>query len=233
MSFFGPQIRYQSNFKSDYSADKKAIDHLIIPHPEIKEDKDFIKLSKVLASLIESGITKMGEGYCISVSDIIFNYLNQIGIKCHLEEVKLSIFDQESQKAEMIGHNTVWTKNSHQAVSTHIVVITDTDIPMLIDLSIAHKLPNNRQGIVAKAENLGSKLMASFEYGKHGFMYQEKIDGIGVPQLHQISILDRIGTDRRIFSAMKRLEIMNIIGIFLSTFALINVIGKIWLDWWN
>jgi len=29
------------------------------------------------------------------------------------------------------------------------------------------------------------------------------------------------------------LEIMNIIGIFLSTFALINVIGKIWLDWYN
>lgn len=234
MNLFQPQIQYSANtYSSNYSAAKKASDFIITVNNEIKQSKDYEKVKSILNRLIESGITKMGEGYCISVSDIIYNILTQNGIKCHLAEVKLSIVDQESKFSEMIGHETTFTQNSHLKVCTHVVVVTDTEIPMLIDGSIAHKLPNGMQVILEKAENLGSKTMSNFVFGGRGFLYQEKIDGIGVPQLHQISILDRIGTDKRIFDTMKQLKTLNLIGIVLSTFAALNVIGKLLVDWYN
>ena len=232
---FGPQIRYFSNskYETDYSASSKANEHIITTSDELKQTQDYRKVKDIINRLIESGVTKMGEGYCISVSDIIYNLLVQNGIKCHLAEVKLSMVDQETQFSDMIGFETVFTQNSHKKVSTHVVVVTDTEIPMLIDGSIAHKLPKNMQAIIEKADNYGSKTMCNFNFGNRGFLYQEKIDGIGIPQLHQISILDRIGTDKRIFDTLSHLRILNYIGIVLSTFAALNVIGKLLIDWYN
>jgi hypothetical protein len=241
MSFFnygGPAIQYQqgknsTRFSSNYDAVKKSNDFIITTDDDLKKTKDYQTVHECISKLVATGVTKMGEGYCISVSDIIFNLLTQWGIKCHLEEVKLSIMDQSTGYSDMVGFDTTFTKNSHLKVSTHVVVVTDTEIPMLIDGSIAHKLPNSQQCIIQPIKNLGSKMMCNFEYKGFGFLYQEKADGFGIPQLHQISILDRMGTDKRIFDTMKQLRILNIIGILLSAFAVINVIGKIWLDWYN
>lgn len=230
MSIFSPQIRYTADtYNTNYSASKKADTTIITTHEDIIETSDYHKVKTIINRLIESGITRMGEGYCISVSDIIFNLLTQNGIKCHLMEVKLSIVDQQTTFAEMIGHDTAFTQNSHHKVSTHVVVVTDTEIPMLIDASIAHKLPRNHQVIIEKAENLGSKTLCNFECEGFGFLYQEKIDGIGIPQLHQISILDRMGTDKRIFDTMVQLKKLNYVGIGISVFAVLNVIAN-WIN---
>jgi len=240
MSFFnygGPTIQYgqqkQNMFSGNHDASKKASSCIITTDEELKKTKEYQLVFEALTKLINSGVTRMGEGYCISVSDIIFNVLTQAGIKCHLEEVKLSIMDQDTGLSDMVGFETTFTKNSHQKVSTHVVVITNTEIPMLIDGSVAHKLPGNQQVIIQPILNLGSKMMCNFEYGGFGFLYQEKTDGYGIPQLHQISILDRMGTDKKIFDTMKQLRVLNVIGILLSAFAVINVLGKVWLDWYN
>jgi len=234
MSIFSPRIQYTSNAytTTNYSASKKA-ESVIIVDNDVTKNKEYQTIVKILSRLIESGVTKMGEGYCISVSDIIFNLLTQYGIKCHLKEVKLSILDQKTKFTNMVGHETTFTPNSYKSVATHVVVVTDTEIPILIDASIAHKLPEGKQVVMQKAENLGNRVLCNFEFANFGFIYQEKIDGIGIPQLHQMSILDRIGTDKRIFDTMKQLKMLNIIGIVLSAFALINVFAKVFLDWYN
>lgn len=228
MNFMGPKIQYYSNnkYQTEYSAAKKANNTIITTDDNLKKTKEYEQVCNIMHRLIESGITKMGEGYCISVSDIIFNLLNQHGIKCHLAEVKLSILDKETTFTEMIGHETAFTQNSHERIATHVVIITDTEIPMLIDGSIAHKLPKGMQVIIEKVDNFGSKVMSNFEFGGRGFLYQEKIDGIGIPQLHQISILDRIGTDKRIFDTMIQLKKLNYVGIGLSIFAVLNVLAN-------
>jgi hypothetical protein len=226
---FSPQIKYianTSNYQTDYSASQKATSTVITTDSQVKQSKDYQKVVSLLNKLIESGITRMGEGYCISVSDIIYNILTQNGIKCHLAEVKLSIVDQKTKMSDMVGFETTFTQNSHKKVSTHVVVITDTEIPLLIDGSIAHKLPRNMQMVVEKAQNLGNKTMCNFQFADFGFLYQEKADGIGIPQLHQISILDRVNTDNKIFKSIHDLKRLNYIGIGLSIFAMINVLGK-------
>lgn len=217
------QLRYSENL----SAISKADERIITYDTSIQNTTDYWKVKDIVSRLIETGLSKMGEGYCISVSDILFNMLSQNDIKCHLVEVQLSIVDIATNSTHLIGFQTTFQQNSHTRVSTHVVVVTDTEIPMLVDLSIAHKLPSGMQAIIEKAENQGSKVFAKSEKSGYKFLYQEKKDGIGVPQLHQISILERISTDKKIFQEMKVLKILNYVGIVISSFALINVLGKI------
>jgi hypothetical protein len=223
-------------YRENLSAQTRANNLIIINHEEeLRKNKDFEKIKTGLCRLIESGLTQMGRGYCISVSDIVFNMLRQNDIKCHMMEVQLSLYDKKNKDAavQMIGFHTTFQQNSHERVSTHVVVVTDTEIPMLIDMSIAHQLPNGMQAILTKADNEGNKVLATVESNELRLIYQEKKHGdIGVPQLHQISILERITTDKKIFDTLDKLKTLNYIGIGLSVFALLNVLGKMLIDGW-
>lgn len=226
-NFHDPLQKISYQYQQDFSASKKASDHIITTDEALKQDEDYKIIKKHISRLIESGLSKMGEGYCISVSDIIFNVLKQNGIKCSIVEVQLSIFDKKKDTTSMVGFNTTFTRSDHEKVSTHIVVVTHTKIPILIDMSIGHHLPGNYQCVMEKVDDGGSKVICTTEKDGHTLIYQEKRDGISIPSLHQISILDRMETDRRIFSTLDKLRHLNYIGIVLSTFALLNVLAKI------
>ncbi len=228
-----PSIKFGLNTESGNQY--KAGLTIIYPKDNpVTQQEEWKVAFNIVKDLIESGVNKMGEGYCISVSDICLNLCKQNGLSASLLEVKLSIVDQEDGTTHMVGHDVSWEKNSHTKISTHVVVAVNAKIPFFMDLSIAHRLPNQMQAVMNVIKNEGSKIISNFVFGKKtGFLYQEKIDGIGVPKLHQISILDRMATDRFIFSEMKQLKILNIIGIIISSFALINVMGKILFDWYN
>lgn len=47
-----------------------------------------------------------------------------------------------------------------------------------------------------------------------------------VPFTHQTSVIDRILTDQHMLSHMRQLKRLNYMGIALSVFAVINVMGK-------
>ena len=222
-------ITYNNNFNSK----SKANSTIITKSDVLQSTEDYKKVVEIIEGLIESGLSKMGEGYCISVSDIVFNVLNQHGIKSHLMEVQMSALDNANDKHYMVGFNTTFQQNSHTSVSTHVVVVTDTEVPMIIDLSISHRLPQGYHCIIDKAINEGDKVLCKVEHAGWSYIYQEKKDGIGIPQLHQISILERISTDKKIFDEMKQLKILNVVGICLSVFAVINVIAKFYFDWYN
>jgi hypothetical protein len=219
-------INDKVNHIDDHSAVSKSKSTIITNDIEVKKTKDYETIKIVISRLVESGITRMGEGYCISVSDIIFNLLTQYGIKSHLQECQLSIVDQTTKNTHLVGFETAFHKSTHLKVAAHVVVVTDTEIPIFIDASIAHKLPSGMQVIVDKFENYNDKVFGKVEYDGYNFIYQEKITGLAIPQLHQISILNRIQTDKKIFNEIKILKILNYIGIFLSSFAMLNIIIK-------
>lgn len=220
-------------FDNNFSSKSKSSDTIITTSDVLKHDPDYIKVKSIIESLIESGLGRMGEGYCISVSDIVFNFLNQNRIKSHLFEVQLSAVDHINDKTYMVGFDTAYHKHDHLRVTTHVVVITDTKIPMLIDLSISHRLPQGYQCIIDKATNEGDKVVCKVEHQGWTWIYQEKKTGHGIPMLHQISILDRIATDKKMFDSIKTLRTLNFVGIALSTFAAINVLAKLLIDWYN
>jgi len=217
----------QFAFNKRYSSNGKAGSTIITTDEALKNTNDYKKVSQIIEDLLITGLAKMGEGYCISVSDIIYNILSQSKIKCHLMEVQLSIVNNDTKETRMVGFDTSYHQNSHEKVNTHVVVVTDTEIPMIIDMSIAHRLPSGKQCIIETATDVGDKVLSTFEYSNVGFIYQEKKQGIGIPSLHQVSILDRIATDQKIFQEVKQLKMLNFIGIGVSIFALINVLLKV------
>lgn len=221
------------SYGNDFSSQTKSSKTIITTSDILKQDAEYKKVKDVVERLIASGISRMGEGYCISVSDILFNFLNQGGIKCHLMEVQLSAVDNINNHTYMVGFNTPYQENSYLNTQTHVVVVTDTTIPMIIDMSIAHRLPQGYQCIIDKATNEGDKVVCKLEAHGWSYIYQEKKTMVGVPILHQISILERINTDRKIFTEMKSLKTLNYIGIGLSVFAVINVLSKLLIDWYN
>jgi len=220
-------------YNNDFSSQSKSSGTIITNSDLLLQNADYKKVKDVIERLIVSGISRMGEGYCISVSDIAFNMLNQAGIKCHLMEVQLSAVDHIDNKTYMVGFQTSYQQGSHLNVDTHVVVVTDTEIPMIVDLSIAHRLPQGFQCIIDKAINEGDKVVCKVELLGWTYIYQEKKTGIGVPMLHQISILERINTDRQIFDSIKSLKALNYVGIVLSIFAFGNVVAKLLIDWYN
>ena len=221
------------SYSNDFSSQAKSSKTIITTSDVLKETEDYKKVKEVVERLIVSGISRMGEGYCISVSDILFNFLSQAGIKCHLIEVQMSAVDHTTDHTYMVGFNTSTQENTYRNIQTHVVVVTETTIPMIIDLSIAHRLPRDYQCIIDKATNEGDKVVCKIDYSQWTYIYQEKKTQVGVPMLHQISILDRITTDRKIFSEIKTLKTLNYIGIILSVFAALNVLAKLFVDWYN
>lgn len=217
---------------NDFSALTRARQHIITNVDKQEENQDYKAIIEIVSKLITSGTTKMGEGYCISVSDILYNILRQNGIKCHLLEVQLSAVDHKTGTSYMVGFNNAFQKESADKINTHVVVVTETKVPYLIDLSIAHRLPDLMQAVVIKAEGEKDKVIAEAKHKDFGLIYQQKVgftETIPFPHLHQISILERIATDKQLFDDMKVIKKLNYLGIGLSLFAVINVIAN-WIN---
>ena len=214
----------------DYNKANTTNDRYIITtDEELKKTKDYENVIRVVKTLMDSGLCKMGEGYCISTSDIVFNQLAHNNIKSHLCEVQLSIADQDEQNMHYVGFENKKAPTPDE-ILTHCIVVTDTEIPMIIDLSIAHHLPKGMWAVVERAHKHGDKVLSTFKYKNTNFIYQEKAGFPNLPRYHQASILDRIYMDNKIAEQIKQIKYLNYIGICLSIFAVLNVLGKMFID---
>ena len=198
--------------------------------PELVKNPDYQRISKVLFRLIQSGVTQMGQGWCISMSDTVYTLLRQQGINTRLVECQLTVTDSrdpDSPNIRVIGADSQYVENG---ASTHVVVITETTPPLIIDASIGHLLPDASVLIDRCGEPRPDRIFGDFQQRAFQITYQEKLNP-KVPLVHQTSVIDRIVTDQRIFSEIRLLKTLNYIGIALSTFAVINVTGR-FLDFW-
>lgn len=230
MSLFNRPVNISGN--SEFDALSKASSFIITDVNKQEETKDFKKVKDVVSKLIAAGTSKMGEGYCISVSDIVFNILRHNGIKCHLLEVQLSILDKKTGYTAMVGFHNDKILADHTKVNTHVVVVTETDIPLIIDMSVAHRLPDGMQCILVKADGTEDKVLSEFDFNQCSMIYQQKTDlveNVPFPHIHQISILERMATDKTLFESISHLKKLNYVSIALSIFALLNVIAN-WIN---
>ena len=54
------------------SANQFVLNRIVTSSERLKQTEDYKKVVKLVCRLVESGIGQMGQGYCISVSDIIY-----------------------------------------------------------------------------------------------------------------------------------------------------------------
>ena len=190
-------------------------------------NREYQQISATIFRLSQSGVIHMGQGWCVSMSDMIYTLLKQQGIISRLVECQATItaYDQN----QLVKVNTVGVDMAliDGAVSTHVVLVTVTDPPMIIDASIGGLLPQGYSVLIDSAEigHRADRIFCSIDQPDFKITYQEKLTP-KVPFTHQTSVIDRIVTDQKIFSDIRLLQRLNYIGIALSMFAVINVIGK-------
>jgi len=207
---------------------------MILPNPTEKMTKsgEYRVIGQLIQRLYQSGVIRMGSGWCMSMSDMIYTMLKQQGIESRLVECQLTITrrDQDGEIWPVTVGMPAETRPENYA-DTHIVVVTVTEPPMIIDSSISHHLDGDGAVIVAECleiaryDRVFANLVVDTVRGQISMTYQEKSKPI-MPLVHQTSVIDRITTDRKIFDSIQTLKRLNYIGITLSMFAVINVVGK-------
>lgn len=192
---------------------------IITANPYLEQDPEYKKICTIIQRLVETGIVARGEGHCISMSSMLHALLLQNGITSHMVECQVVITHNESKRLVFIGFDA---PGSEKIVDSHVVLITATKTPMIIDVSIGHKLPKHYQVIIDVAGK-EKNMLANVHHADVTLTYEEKQKS-NIPLIHQRSIIDRMATDAKIFEDMRILKITNYIGLAVSGFAIINTI---------
>lgn len=184
------------------------------------ESKDYYKkVISILEKLWEDGIIQRSGGYCLSVSDMVQKLLKFNGIESRLLECNLIFLDKDPPNMRLVGYDGIKeVQDDKMELDTHVVCVTETEIPILIDLSINY-LSNSVRYICQRYEPNDTNNI-EYKIGSTTWIYQEKVNS-RVPSLHRKSISDRIKLDLQVENNFKR------INYFLIGLSLISVLNFI------
>lgn len=169
-----------------------------------KNQDYFIKVQEIIDDLRHSGMLRFGSGYCLSMSDVILKLLHKEGINAELVESNLMVMMKNPPGLVLVGYKGFMENslNTGQRIDNHVVCVTKTKIPILIDLSVSHidpQMPFICEPILD--EHLHTDL-AEFDFDSSTWTYQSRNDS-ELPKLHQKSIINRIKTDIKVDNEIK------------------------------
>lgn len=217
------EISKESAYIPKYNLPKQQI-QFDSTDEELVKTIEYQKVMGIINGLWEGGTIKRAPGYCLSVSDMMLKLLKTQGIDSRLAECSLTVITQEPPTISMIGHDGVKTGLKDE-MDNHVVVVTDTPIPMIIDLSVFHFLEmTNKPFIVERLSPSTTTNLAELKFENSRWMYEEKLNS-KIPFLHQQSILDRINLDRK---TEKSFSQINKILIGISILTVLNFIRGVY-----
>jgi hypothetical protein len=188
-------------------------------HP-VTETEYFKIIKGVVDNLKTSGMLEAGSGYCLSMSDIILKLLHKQGIKSKLVECNLMVTLKNPPGMFLMGYPGFNQNNynSEKMMQTHIVCITETEVPILIDTSISHidkSIPYICAPILRNFEHTN---LTEYDFETSTWTYTEREDvDIELPKLHQKSIIDRIKKDGEIQKQISTIQKIVIIALSISS----------------
>jgi hypothetical protein len=200
---------------------------LLTSSDRVKHTDYYKKIKTILERMDASGVIWMGRGNCVSMSDVMVTALKQAGIDCSMVECQM-MFKNNNKNHEnemIVGFDG---QSSEGQLDTHVVVITKTEIPLVIDASIAHLLSNGYAAVVDELVNNPNRIFCDINYSNFKLTYQQKTYNKVIFE-YQKSILDRIETDRKIFDNIKILKYLIVFALTVST---LNA-GRGFYDFYN
>lgn len=183
--------------------------------------KENTTVRKTIEDLIENlnqqGILARGAGYCFSMSEMLQTMLTQKSIESRIVEVKLTVMSQDPPLYRAIGHDDL---SNHNEIDTHVVVITETEPPYLIDSSIFHLLQPFKQipYILAPLDMDdigGKKLILDHEVQESKWLYEEKPNP-KMPAIHQQNLLARMNNDRVVKGQLRWLKVLVSVALVIA-----------------
>lgn len=182
------------------------------------------KIQETIDRLSHAGLLIRMQGNCVSSCDLVQNLLHQVGIKSRIVEVQLTVTKYHGETTLpdhlFIGYDNL---SFGGQVDTHTVVITDTEYPLLIDLSIAHVLENKKYVLEVLDDH--SDFILDRELDSVKLTYQLKKTP-RLPAIHQKTLLDRIIEEQQSKETMKWLKLLvaGTLGLTVINFMLNSVL---------
>lgn len=183
----------------------------------IKTQPYYQQITKLLENLRQNDILTRLQGQCIAAADLIQNLLYQHGISSRIIEVQLTAtkhYPDGNTEFKFIGYDNL--KNPNE-VDTHLIVVTDTDIPLFIDASIGHVLRGCSTDVVIEELNSSNTFLADVKIDDVQLTYTMK-KSVRLPNLHQRSLLDRLIEEKKIKDTIYWLKIFSITSLAMSVF---------------
>lgn len=173
------------------------------------------KIKEILERLAQAGFLDRMAGNCVGATDLLQNLLFQSGINSKIVEVQLTITKQVTQglpEYTFIGYDNLSFKGH---LDTHVVLITETKTPLLIDFSIAHALNTEQQKYIVTEVLTDNEYLADVKIDRTQLVYQTKKLS-RFPLLHQKTLLDRIKIEEHTQSSLKWLKTFVLAACALS-----------------
>jgi hypothetical protein len=181
----------------------------------------------VIHSLDRDNILPHLSGNCVLAADVIQNMLGEYKIQSRVVECQLMISktNPDGTKAlHMIGYE-IGIPVAGQ-VDTHAVTITQSDRPLLVDVSVGHFLNNSRQAVVVELtkDPLEPDIIARAQVGEFELTYRKK-KNIRLPALHQKDLVTRVQQEYQLLKNIKLLKMLVAVALVVSS---LNAARGIW-----
>ena len=180
---------------------------------ELKLDPVYHQIMEIMDLLSKTGALERSYGYCLSMCDMIQTLLLQKGIKSRMVEAKLTVTSVDPPFMQQLGAEGV---NHDDVMDTHIILITETATPILIDASIGKITRGFQPYIVERVNGRDLDVLGDYQIDHVRWFYLSKGTN-RVPKLHQTSILDRVATDLKVKRDISLLKVLIILAIVISS----------------
>jgi hypothetical protein len=183
---------------------------------------------KIINQLDEDGLLGKLAGNCVLAAEIMQSMLYNEGIKSRIVECNLALTTKSlhgEPTLTLVGYDVGQVNNY---IDTHVVVITETENPILIDISVGHLLGNPKDCIIAEvidSEFSDSDIFSEAEHNKTTLVYRHK-KRIKLPILHQKDLVTRLKEQHLI---QKKINIGFWAILIVSIVTLINLILNSWI----
>jgi hypothetical protein len=140
------------------------------------------------------------------------------GIESEIVEVQAIIIKHRPVKSTwFVGFDNQAT-NAGQEIDTHIIVITKTEIPILIDISLSHLLPDTHPWVVeALPPTIMERDVAEYKFKDFEINYKrKKFDK--VPIFYKKTIYDKISGEAKLRKSIDTITKFVIVAVILSVF---------------
>lgn len=177
------------------------------------------KIDTVLQTLSQEGLLENLNGNCVLASEIIQNLLAIEGVNSRTVEVTLAVSRPEENDVRsftMVGYDFhPGFRPAQGAVDTHVVVITDTLEPMLIDASIGNLLRHAGQVVIAPVRSNHDEILCMAKAGSIDLIYRVK-KHVKLPGIHQKDFIHKLRSELELKNKVDLLWKIMLAAILLS-----------------
>jgi hypothetical protein len=177
---------------------------------------EYIKIKNMLDRLSSNPDVLAGmSGKCVSACDIVQNMLVFYGVKSKIIECQAMLIkrNQQFNDFQFVGFDNIGLSN--ESIDTHVVVITETNPPILIDAAIGGFLPQDEKILVRELNSTDGDIMGDFSVDDVSITYRNK-KNIKLPGLHQKNLLERLKEDIVVKEELRLVKTAAIAGLLIS-----------------